>query len=401
VPVLCVTVNDGSVSIFELDTSSSLVKAKAVLKSVLFLPSQRLSLTVCSFLPCGDLVTAKGSDVIRWNQPSFTSAGDPRTDAARIAHPITAMYGGYCGHSDGSVWDMEKNMWERMNVPVSYIAASSLILCIAWGDVLGCIELTRNVRRRIDLQHCSLITAICIFGPTFCVVTSNANVTMWQLNQEMPKRFKAGPEQENQIQQGLTYRLHDAVVLPCLGASISPGGALLAVCTSGDAVLVQQYFRQRHLGACVEVWVAKNPMLDTIQDSVRRYFSKGYRPLSLAEFIYVDDEFVENTEFMESLSIEERNALYLEAKKEISPTKHDDGRKWSCFCSAETTISSDLLRFKCTAEHEMPACIDTLKPIEPFAETYTLCDFCSRASTISKIACSYCLHKTSLLQLKN
>eukprot|EP00397_Hematodinium_sp_SG-2012_P030253 GEMP01032033.1.p1 GENE.GEMP01032033.1~~GEMP01032033.1.p1 ORF type:complete len:552 (+),score=103.69 GEMP01032033.1:89-1744(+) len=407
VPIVCITLNDGTVGIFEIDTSSSLIRAKAVQKKILVGPSDRA--TLCNFLPDGDLVTANGRSVCRWARDTFANKGDSRTGACKkLTAFVTAMDAGYYGYSDGSVWDNQKNMWESRDVPVSCIGVSSSVVAIAWGDLLGFVDLTRkNVKRQMDLHHSSLINSICVYGPQFCVVTCNGNVTLWDINKEMPKRFKAGPGQESHLQHGLTFRLHDPIILPCVGAALSPGGSLFAVCTSGDAVLVQAYYKQRHLGSSVEVWVTKNPMIDSVTGIVRQYLQKVPRPLSFAEFTFVDEDFVQDAELIRSLSTPERVAMLLETKQTI-PAKHFKaflaGRKagkQKCFCDADTTLRKDLLDFTCPDGHDLPACVDSLTPIQPNATAYAMCDFCGRASQkqAQPGVCSFCLHRTTLLKM--
>lgn len=399
-PILCATSDHGSVGIFVLDTSSSLIRANVVRKKLIVGDGHRVCV---NFLANGDLVIG-GTTVTRLASPSFESAGDPRT-GAQVGALVTAMDCGHYGYSDGSVWDNEKQLWEPRNAPVSCIGVSSSVVVVAWGDLLGCVDLKNdNVKRQMDLRHGSLINSISVYGSQFCATTSNGNVTMWHVAREMPKRFKAGPEQETQLQHGLTFRLHDCVILPCVGAALSPGGSLFAVCTSGDASLVQQYYRQRHLGSSVEVWVAKNPMIGTIQETSQQYFSRMPRPLSLAEFVFIDDEFIEEAAF-EKLTLAEKNAVFLELKQDIPDTQFDaflsqSVKPANCFCGALTFLAKDVRNFVCTEGHEIAACIDSLSPIEPIAQSYEVCDFCERASQkrVTPGVCSFCLHRTTLLK---
>jgi len=410
-PICAIATSDGTVGIFFLDRSARLVQAQVTKRKMILGCSERT--TLVKFYENGDLITANGTSVQRWVYPSFENAGDSRKGRSKIQDsPVTALEIGYFGLSDGSVWDEEKCLWETREVPVSCLGKSEQVLVIAWGDLLGVVDFTTDTPRRkqMDLQHGSLINSICVQGSRFCVVTANANVAVWDTQKDMPMRFKAGPEQETQIQQGFSFRLQDRVVLPCVGASLSPGGALFAICTTGDANLIQQYYKSRHLGACVEVWFTKNPMADSVMELMTQHISRCVRPLSLAEFFVLEDDLADDPELMERYKGPIRNALLLEAKKELPEVCFSDYlaalkssvcRKNICFCSEANELSADVRKYKCEKGHEMMACVDSLVPISVCQTSYEVCDFCHRATARDRNGgiCSFCLHKTTLLKM--
>jgi len=408
-PVCAIATSDGSVAIFHLDRSARLVQAQVTKRKMLLESSERT--TLVKFFPNGDLLTANGASVSRWRYPNFDKVGDPRKGPSRTqTAPVTAIEVGYYGLSDGSVWDSENCLWERGEVPVSCLGRSDQVLVIAWGDLLGVVDFTTDTPRRkqMDLHHGSLINSICVLGTKFSVVTANANVAVWDTQKDMPMRFKAGPPQETQVQQGLSFRLHDRVALPCVGAAQSPGGALFAVCTTGDANLIQQYYKARHLGSCVEVWFTKNPMADSVMELMTAHLSRSLHPLSLAEFFVLEDDLADDKELIDKYQGPIRNAILLEAKKALPDACFSDylaldssRRKSTCFCSLVSVLTPDLRYYTCKDGHQMMACLDVFEPIPMSAPSYEVCDFCNRSTASRKNSgvCTFCLHKTTLCKI--